>query len=129
MDVVDDLVGNPAVVLQDVEVLCTRGEGDLLCHGEQLGQGVIGNVRELLAVVLGNDELIAALSVHAVRVSSDAEDHGCEHAAWPLLNGLMSRKANVFSLSKSFIEGISPARLVRQREMGGGLQHADTTDP
>lgn len=116
MDVINDLVGNPAVVLQDVEVLCTRGEGDLLCHGEQLGQGVIGDVRELLAVVLGNDELIAALSVHAVRVSRDAEDHGCEHAAWPLLNGLMSKKANVFSLSKSFIEGISPARLVRQRD-------------
>jgi hypothetical protein len=29
--------------------------------------------------------------------------------AWPLLRGLMSRKAYVFSLSKSFMDGISPA--------------------
>ena len=30
------------------------------------------------------------------------------YTACPRLNGLMSRKASVFSVSKSFIEGISP---------------------
>ena len=35
--------------------------------------------------------------------------------AWPLLKGLMSRKANVFSLSKSFMEGISPAIVSESR--------------
>jgi hypothetical protein len=30
------------------------------------------------------------------------------HTAWPELRGLMSRKASVFSLSKSFSEGMSP---------------------
>jgi hypothetical protein len=54
---VDLLVGNPAVVLQDVKVLCANSRGNLLGDGQQLGQGVVGDVCELLAVVLGDDEL------------------------------------------------------------------------
>jgi hypothetical protein len=54
---VDLLVGNPAVVLQDVEVFCADGRGDLLGDGQQLGEAVVGDVCELLAVVLGDDEL------------------------------------------------------------------------
>ena len=34
------------------------------------------------------------------------------YTACPRLNGLMSRKASVFSVSKSFIEGISPSGVV-----------------
>lgn len=57
VNVVDDLVSNPAVVLQDVEVLGAGSEGNLLGYREELGQRVIRNVCELLAVMLGNDEL------------------------------------------------------------------------
>jgi len=45
------------------------------------------------------------------------EHVGCDgsvRTAWPLLRGLMSKKAYVFSLSKSFMDGISPAGVVRQ---------------
>jgi len=54
---VDDLVRNPAVVLQDVKVLCTNSSGNLLGDGQQLSQRVVGDVCELLAVVFGDDEL------------------------------------------------------------------------
>ena len=54
---VDLLVGDPAVVLQDVKVFCADGRGDLLGDGQQLGEAVVGDVCELLAVVLGDDEL------------------------------------------------------------------------
>jgi hypothetical protein len=88
VDMVDLLVGNPAVVLQDVEVLCANGRGNLLGDGQQLGQRVVGDVCELLAVVLGDDELDD--------VSRD-DDHvdciGAIRTAWPLLRGLMSRNA------------------------------------
>lgn len=57
VNVVDDLVSNPAVVLQDVEVLGAGSKGNLLGYREELGQRVIRNVCELLAVMLGNDEL------------------------------------------------------------------------
>ena len=58
MNVVDLLVCNPAIVLQDVEVLCSNGGSDLLCHRKELCEGVVGDVRELLAVELGNDKLM-----------------------------------------------------------------------
>jgi hypothetical protein len=61
VNVVNQLVRNPAVVLQDVEVLHSNGVGDLLCHGKELCQGVVGDVCELLAVELGNDKLILHL--------------------------------------------------------------------
>ena len=54
---IDLLVGNPAVVLQDVEILCADGRGNLLGDGQQLGEAVVGDVCELLPVVLGDDEL------------------------------------------------------------------------
>ena len=54
---IDLLVGNPAVVLQDVEILCADGRGNLLGDGQQLGDAIVGDVCELLAVVLGDDEL------------------------------------------------------------------------
>lgn len=57
MNVVDLLVCNPAVVLQDVEVLCSNSTGDLLCNGKKLCQVVVGDVCELLAVELGDDKL------------------------------------------------------------------------
>ena len=43
--------------------------------------------------------------------------HELELTAWPLLSGLMSRKAKVLSLSKSFMEGISPGVVVRAVHM------------
>jgi len=58
VNVVDLLVCNPAVVLQDVKVLCSNGGSDLLCDRKELCEGVVGDVCELLAVELGNDELM-----------------------------------------------------------------------
>ena len=58
MDMVNDLMGDPAVVLKNVEVLCSNSGGDLLCNGEELGERVVRDVCELLAVELGNDELL-----------------------------------------------------------------------
>jgi len=57
VDMVDNLVRNPAVVLQDIKVLRTNGSGNFLGDGQQLSQRVVGDVCELLAVVLGDDEL------------------------------------------------------------------------
>jgi hypothetical protein len=51
------LVRNPSVVLQDVVVLDALRNRDPLRHGQDLGKLVIGDVVELRAVVLGNDEL------------------------------------------------------------------------
>ena len=62
MNVVDLLVRNPAVVLQDVEVLCSNSGSDLLCNRKELCEGVVGDVCELLPVELGNDELMEELS-------------------------------------------------------------------
>lgn len=54
---IDDLVGDAAVVLQDVEVDGARGRGELLGHGQDLVQLVVGDVGQLGAVELGDDEL------------------------------------------------------------------------
>ena len=58
VDVVNDLVSDSAIVLKDVKVICSNGGGDLLCNGQELGERVIRDVCELLAVELGGDELI-----------------------------------------------------------------------
>jgi hypothetical protein len=55
---VDLLVSNPAIVLQDVEILCSNGGSDLLCNRKELCEGVVGDVCELLAVELWNDKLM-----------------------------------------------------------------------
>jgi hypothetical protein len=88
---------------------------------QDLVQLVVRDVRQLRAVVLGDDELGRGL---AVWVSGDAggerarygngwwwrrkSGKGLIRTAWPILSGLMSRKARVLSDSKIFIEGISP---------------------
>ena len=59
VNMVDLLVGNPAIVLQNVEVLRSNGGSNLLCNGKELCEGVVGDVCELLAVELGNDKLMA----------------------------------------------------------------------
>jgi hypothetical protein len=51
------LVRNPSIVLQDVVVLDALRNRNPLRHGQDLGKLVIGDVVELRAVVLGNDEL------------------------------------------------------------------------
>jgi len=56
--VVNLLVRNSAIVLQDVEVLCSHSGGDLLCNRKELCEGVVGDVCELLAVELWDDKLI-----------------------------------------------------------------------
>lgn len=53
----DPLVRIIAVVLQDVVLLGTRGDGQLLGDGEKLGQVVVGDVGQCLAVVFGDYEL------------------------------------------------------------------------
>ena len=71
---------------------------------------VIGNIRQLWAVEFRNDELqgcsrsaIADLGESLIRLGI--------LTACPKLSGLMSRKAKVFSLSKSLKQGISPSRV------------------
>lgn len=59
MDVINLLVGNSAIVLQDVEVFRSNGGSNLLRNGKELGEVVVGDVCELLAVELGNDKLMA----------------------------------------------------------------------
>lgn len=55
--VIDNLVRDAAVVLQDVVVLAADGAGDARGNGQDLGQLVVGDVVQLGAVVLGDDEL------------------------------------------------------------------------
>lgn len=45
---------------------------------------------------------------------------GVGDTAWPLLNGLISRKANDFSLSRSFMDGISPRPAVKNAKSNYG---------
>jgi hypothetical protein len=123
--VVNLLVGNGAVVLEDVVVRSACGVDELL-EGrldrkdehlfiyfyfylkertyQDLAQLVIGDIGELGAVELGNDELQQQVS----HVSDGLIDEFEERTAWPLLRGPMSRKARVLSLSKSLKLGISP---------------------
>lgn len=100
MYVVHDLVRNAAIVLQNVVVLHALCQRDLLGHRQDLGKLIIGDVVELRAVELGDDEL----SLRQLTLVG----HGESRTEWPLEMGPMSRKASVFSDSKSLREGISP---------------------
>lgn len=64
--VVNDLVRDAAVVLQDVVVLAPDGLRDLLGDGQDFVQLVVGNVMQLGAVVLGDDELRVVWSAKAL---------------------------------------------------------------
>lgn len=57
VDMVDDLVGDAAVVLQHVIVGGARGRGQLLDDDQDLAQVLVGDVLQRAAVVLGDDEL------------------------------------------------------------------------
>lgn len=58
MHMIDQLMCHPTIVLQNIELLGARGQCNLLGDREKLGQGVVRDVGQLCAVVLGNDELI-----------------------------------------------------------------------
>lgn len=66
VDVVDDLVGGTAIVLQDVVVRGARGDGEFLEHGQHFGHLVVGNIVEFGAVVFGDDQLLVVISVGSV---------------------------------------------------------------
>lgn len=71
------LVGKLAVILEDVVVLCAGGDGNLLCNGlrilsagpsvlclglpqrsyQELDQVLVWDIRQLLAMMLGNNQL------------------------------------------------------------------------
>lgn len=51
------LMRNLSIVLQDVVVVRSHSLGDLLCHRENFGELVVGDVVEFCAVVFGDDEL------------------------------------------------------------------------
>ena len=107
MHVVDHLMSHPSIVLQDVVLLCSRGSGDLSSNGQKLAQRVVRYVGQFSAVMLGNDQL------DEFRLSMGQHGlHRLEQTACPRLNGLISRNANVFSVSRSFIEGISPCKRI-----------------
>ena len=54
---IDLLVGNAAVVLQNVVVLDALSDRNPLRYGQHLGQLVVGDVVQLGAMVFGDDEL------------------------------------------------------------------------
>ena len=74
VNMVNLLMGNSAVVLQDVEVLCSHSGGDLLCNRKELCEGVVGNVCELLAVELGNDKLMEQLGQYGCCPTESGSD-------------------------------------------------------
>lgn len=57
VDMIDFLVGQTAVVLQDVVVFVALRGCNLLGYGEQFREGVVWNVGDFRAVVLGDYEL------------------------------------------------------------------------
>lgn len=106
---VDLLMRYPAVVLEDVVVLDALCDRNLLGYAEDFGEVVIGDVVQLCAVEFGDDEL--ATDQRNSRKNDNREASNCTQAIlteWPLERGPMSRKASVFSDSKSFMQGISP---------------------
>ena len=58
MNVINLLVSDPAIVLQDVEILCSDSGSNLLRNRKELCERVVRDVCELLAVELGDDKLI-----------------------------------------------------------------------
>lgn len=56
---VNHLVGHAAVVLQNVVLLSTGGDGDLLGHRKQLSQVLVRNFVQLHAMVLGDHQSVA----------------------------------------------------------------------
>lgn len=63
---INNLVGDAAVVLQDVIVGGAGCRGELLDHGQDLAQLVVGDVSELGAVELGDDELGVVSLVYTI---------------------------------------------------------------
>lgn len=57
MHMIHFLMSKPAIVLQYIVVVQPLCDGNLLGHGEELGELVVGDVVELCAVVFGDDEL------------------------------------------------------------------------
>jgi len=103
------LVCNAPVVLQNIVVFDALCDGDLLRHGEHLGQLIVGDVVQFRTVVFGDDELGAIVSASVTAAREETGKYGVgRRTEWPLLRGPMSRKASVFSDSKIFIDGISP---------------------
>lgn len=72
MNVVNLLVSNPAIVLQDVEVLCSDSGGNLLCNGKKLCERVVGNVCELFTMELGDDKLMEGDDVNTAILLHDS---------------------------------------------------------
>ena len=57
VNMINDLMSKPSVVLQDVEVCTAGGSSDLFSHWEQLRQALIRDVCELFSVVLWDYKL------------------------------------------------------------------------
>lgn len=102
MHMVHYLMRNPSIILQDIVVLDVLRERNLLGHGEHFRELVVRDVVQFRAVVFGDDELFACqrAGINVLEEVGSTE--------WPFESGPMSRKASVFSLSKIFIDGISP---------------------
>lgn len=91
MNVIDELVSEAAVVLKDVEVLRAGGGGDPLGDGQQLLQRVVRDVRELRAVMLGDDKLQGG--TRSVRVESGQEGGDRSQDARPGYDGPHGRNS------------------------------------
>jgi hypothetical protein len=116
------LVRNAPVVLQHVVVRDALCNGNLLRHREHFRELVVGDVVQFRAVVFGDDELGDALD----GVENAREGGGGTEC--PRERGPMSRNANVFSDSKIFIDGISPATGLAIGEAWIGVRSGYTLD-
>lgn len=57
MHMVYNLMRDPSIILQDIVVLHSLRNGNPLRNGEHFGELVVGDVVQLCAVELGDDEL------------------------------------------------------------------------
>ena len=110
MHMIDLLVRNPSVVLQHIVVLCSCCFDELLHHWQDLRKLVVWNIEQLLAMVLGDNQLCAKQPISHPFPSNHLPMvlGNWKRTAWPRERGLISKNASTLSDSKSLKEGISP---------------------
>lgn len=103
------LMRQTTIILQYIVVICSQRAGDFLRYGHGFGELIVGDLSELCAVGLGDNQLGNVVSAYLCpcRVLNLSFWIG-SHTAWPLLNGFISRNANTLGESCNLKEGISP---------------------
>lgn len=78
---IDELMRNAAVVLKHIVILAADGLRNLLGDGQDLGEGVVGDIVQLGSVVLGDDKLGSRVCRHRVSKSHDGSCVAIERGA------------------------------------------------